>query len=81
MKIQKLDCPRKADVYFENDVYEIEQIALKYDGRATLFMGNSYEKKIAQKLTAFFAITSNPCLDKEILNRSHIGTRGCISRG
>ena len=78
-EIQKLDCPRKADVYFENDVYGIEQIALKYDGRATLFMGSFYEKKIAQKLNAFFAITSNPCLDKEILNRSHIGTRGCIS--
>ena len=78
-EIQALDCPRKADVYFENDVYEIEQIAQKYNGRATLFMGSSYEKKLAQKLGAFFAITSNPCLDKEILNRSHIGTRGCIS--
>ena len=78
-EIQALDCPRKADVYFENDVYEIEKIAQKYNGRATLFMGSSYEKKLAQKLGAFFAITSNPCLDKEILNRSHIGTRGCIS--
>ncbi|MDY6397556.1 MAG: nitrogenase component 1 [Treponema sp.] len=78
-EIQNLDCPRKADVYFENDVYEIEQIAKKYDGRATLFMGSSYEKKIAQKLNAFFAITSNPCLDKEILNRSHIGSRGAVS--
>ena len=67
------------NVYFENDVWEIEQIAQKYDGRATLFMGSSYEKKLAQKLNAFFAITSNPCLDKEILNRSHIGTHGCIS--
>ena len=78
-EIQNLDCPRKADVYFENDVYEIEQIVRKYDGRTTLFMGSSYEKKIAQKLNDFFAITSNPCLDKEILNRSHIGTHGCIS--
>ena len=78
-EIQNLDCPRKADVYFENDVYEIEQIVRKYDGRTTLFMGSSYEKKIAQKLNAFFAIASNPCLDKEILNRSHIGTHGCIS--
>ena len=78
-EIKNLDCPRKADVYFENDVYEIEQIAKKYEGRATLFMGSSYEKKIAQKLNAFFAITSNPCLDKEILNRSHVGTHGCIS--
>ena len=42
-------------------------------------MGSSYEKKIAQKLGAFFAITSNPCLDKEILNRSHIGSRGAVS--
>ena len=78
-EIQNLDCSRKADVYFENDVYEIEQIAKNYDGRATLFMGSSYEKKIAQKLNAFFAITSNPCLDKEILNRSHIGSRGAVS--
>ncbi len=78
-EILNLECQRKADVYFENDVYEIEQIAKKYDGRATLFMGSSYEKKIAQRLNAFFAITSNPCLDKEILNRSHIGSRGAVS--
>ena len=78
-EVEKLECPRKADVYFENDVYEIEQAAKKYEGRATLFMGSSYEKKLAQNLGAFFAVTSNPCLDKEILNRSHIGTHGCIS--
>ena len=78
-EVEKLECPRKTDVYFENDVYEIEQAAKKYEGRATLFMGSSYEKKLAQNLGAFFAVTSNPCLDKEILNRSHIGTHGCIS--
>ena len=78
-EVEKLECQRKADVYFENDVYEIEQAAKKYEGRATLFMGSSYEKKLAQNLGAFFAVTSNPCLDKEILNRSHIGTHGCIS--
>jgi len=78
-EVEKLECPRKADVYFENDVYEIEQAVKKYEGRATLFMGSSYEKKLAQNLGAFFAVTSNPCLDKEILNRSHIGTHGCIS--
>ena len=78
-EVEKLDCPRKAEVYFENDVYDIEQIAKKYEGRATLFLGSSYEKKLAQKLGTHFAITSNPCLDKEILNRSHIGTHGCIS--
>ncbi len=78
-EVENLDCPRKAEVYFENDVYEIEEIAKKYEGRATLFLGSSYEKKLAQKLGTHFAITSNPCLDKEILNRSHIGTHGCIS--
>lgn len=78
-EVEKLDCPRKAEVYFENDIYEIEQIAKKYEGRATLLLGSSYEKKLAQKLGTHFAITSNPCLDKEILNRSHIGTHGCIS--
>ena len=57
----------------------LEQAAKKYEGRATLFMGSSYEKKLAQNLGAFSAVTSNPCLDKEILNRSHIGTHGCIS--
>ena len=78
-EVENLDCPRKAEVYFENDVYEIEEIAKKYEGKATLFLGSSYEKKLAQKLGSHFAITSNPCLDKEILNRSHIGTHGCIS--
>ena len=78
-EVQNLDCPRKAQVYFENDIYEIEEIAKQYEGRATLFMGSSYEKKIAKKIGTFFAITSNPCLDKEILNRSHTGSRGAVS--
>ena len=78
-EIQLLECNRKADVYFENDLYEIEKIVLQYKERATLFLGSSYEKKIAAKLNAFFAITSNPCLDRQILNKTHIGSRGCIS--
>jgi hypothetical protein len=73
----KMDAAKKAIDFLQK--YKIEQIAQKYDGRATLFMGSSYEKKLAQKLGSHFAITSNPCLDKEILNRSHIGTHGCIS--
>jgi nitrogenase molybdenum-iron protein beta chain len=78
-QIQKLECDRKADVYFENDVYLIEQIALKYNERATLLMGSTYEKNIAKKLDAFFVTATAPCLDKQILNKSHIGIRGCIS--
>lgn len=78
-EIAGLECSRKADVYFENDVYLIEQIALKYAGRATLLMGSTYEKSIAKKLDAFFVTATAPCLDKEILNKSHIGIRGSIS--
>lgn len=79
MQIKNLECDRKADVYFENDVYLIEQLALKYEGRATLLMGSTYEKNIAKQLDAFFVTATAPCLDKEILNKSHIGIRGCIS--
>ncbi len=78
-QIKNLECDRKADVYFENDAYLIEQIALRYAGRATLLLGSTYEKNIARKLDAFFVTATAPCLDKEILNKSHIGTRGCIS--
>lgn len=78
-QIKNLECDRKADVYFENDVYLIEQISLKYAGRATLLLGSSYEKNIAKKLDAFFVTATAPCLDKEILNKSHIGIRGSIS--
>lgn len=78
-EIQNLECQRKADVYFENDVYLIEQLALKYQGRATLLIGSSYEKQVAKKLDAFFVTGTAPCLDKEILNRSHIGIRGSVS--
>ena len=78
-QIQNLECSRKADIYFENDVYLIEQTALKYKNRATLLLGSSYEKSIAKKLDAFFVTATAPCLDKEILNKSHIGIRGSIS--
>lgn len=77
--IKDLECDRKADVYFENDEYLIEQIALKYEGRATLLIGSTYEKNIAKQLDAFFVTATAPCLDKEILNKSHVGIRGCIS--
>jgi nitrogenase molybdenum-iron protein beta chain len=78
-RIKALECDRKADVYFENDVYLIEKIAMGYHGRATLLLGSTYEKDIARALDAFFVTVSAPCLDKEILNKSQIGTRGCIS--
>lgn len=79
-EVQKLDCSRKADVYFEYDTYEIAQIAKKYEGKATLLMGSSYEKKLAPEMGVFFfVITSNPDLDHKIMNKSHIGSRGCIS--
>ncbi len=79
-EVQKLDCSRKADVYFEYDTYEIARIAKTYKGKATLLMGSSYEKKLAPELEVFFfVITSNPDLDHKILNKSHIGTRGCIT--
>lgn len=78
-EINHLECDRKADVYFESDVYLIEKLALQYSGRATLLMGSTYEKNIAKKLDAFFVTATAPCLDKEVLNKSHIGTRGSIS--
>ncbi|MDR3337815.1 MAG: hypothetical protein LBT16_11505 [Treponema sp.] len=78
-QIEALECDRKADVYFENDAYLVEKLALKYQGRATLLLGSTYEKNIARELDAFFVTVSAPCLDKEILNKSHIGIKGCIS--
>ena len=78
-ELQALECERRPDVYFEIDSYEIAGIARKYAGRATLLMGSTFEKTIAKELDVFYVSTSNPCLDKEILNKSHIGTRGCIS--
>ncbi|MDR1440700.1 MAG: nitrogen fixation protein NifK [Clostridiales bacterium] len=78
--IRALECDNRiADVYFENDVYLIEQLAQKYSGRATMLLGSTYEKNIAKALDAFFVTVSAPCLDKEILNKSHVGIRGCIS--
>nr|WP_296330730.1 M20/M25/M40 family metallo-hydrolase [uncultured Treponema sp.] len=79
-EVQALDCSRKADVYFETDTYEIEQIARKYgDGKATLLIGSSYDKKAAQDIGAFFVVATNPNLGGKILNKTHIGTRGCIT--
>ncbi len=79
-EVQALDCSRKADVYFETDTYEIEQIAKKYgDGKATLLIGSSYDKKAAQDIGAFFVVATNPNLGGKILNKTHIGTRGCIT--
>lgn len=78
-EIKKLECSRKADVYFTNDVYKIESIAEKYKDKATLIMGSTFEKKIAKNLDIFFVTATAPCLDHEIINKSHIGIRGCLS--
>ena len=79
-EVQRLDCARKADAFFEADSYEIAQIAKKYgDGRATLLIGSSYEKAVAGDIGAFFVSATNPNLSGKILNKTHIGTRGCIT--
>ena len=79
-EVQNLDCSRKADVYFETDTYEIEVLAKKYgDGKATLLLGSSYDKKAAQEIGAFFVVSSNPNLAGKIMNKTHIGTRGCLT--
>ena len=78
-EIKNLECNRKADVYFEDDVYLIEQIAKKYKDRATALIGGSADKNIARHLGLFFILATYPCYEKRTLNRSHIGIRGCLT--
>ncbi|MBO5199448.1 MAG: nitrogen fixation protein NifK [Lachnospiraceae bacterium] len=78
-EIHKLECDRKADVYYEDDVYLIEQIVGKYKDRATALIGGSYDKVIAKHLNLFFVLATYPCFEKQTLNRSHIGIRGCLT--
>ena len=79
-EVRRLECGRKADAYFETDSYEIARIARKYgDGDATLLIGSSYEKPVADEIGAFFVSATNPNLSEKILNKAHVGTRGCIT--
>jgi len=79
-EVKELHCSRKADVYFETDTYDIEQIVKKYgNGKATLLIGSSYDKRAAQNINSFFVVGSNPNLAGKVLNKTHIGTRGCIT--
>lgn len=78
-ELRNLECGRKPDVYFEDDVYRIEQIAKQYRERMTMFLGSSFEKEAASRFGVFFVTATAPCLDKQILNRSHVGTRGCLA--
>ena len=79
-EVANLDCNRKADVFFETDTYEIEDLVKKYgDGKATLLIGSSFDKRAAQAIGAFFVIATNPNLGSKILNKTHIGTKGCVT--
>lgn len=78
-EIKALECDRKADVYFEDDVFLIEEITKKYRDRATALIGGSYDKIVAKHLGVFFVLATYPCFEKQTLNRSHIGIRGALT--
>ena len=78
-EIAALECDRKADVYFEDDVYLIEEIAKKYQDRATALIGGSYDRIVAKRLGIFFVLATYPCFEKQTLNRTHIGIRGALT--
>lgn len=78
-EIQNLECDRKADVYYENDVYRIDEVAKGYREKATMVVGSTYDRMVAQHLSAFFVSMTHPSMEHRIMNKSHIGIRGCLT--
>lgn len=66
-------------IYYEDDKYEIAELIRQQGDTVNLILGSSYEKEIAGELDVFHVTLSYPCTDQHILNKSHIGYRGCLT--
>jgi nitrogenase molybdenum-iron protein beta chain len=66
-------------IYYENDKFKISELIAKHEDDINLLLGSSYEKEIAGELDIFHVTLSYPCTDQHILNKSHIGYRGCLT--
>lgn len=66
-------------ILYEDDRYEIGEIIRGLGESVNLIVGSSYEKEIARELDIFHVTASSPCTDQLILNKSHVGYRGCLT--
>lgn len=78
-EVEKLECGRKPDIYYEDDVYLVERIVEGYKERTTMVIGSFYDRAIAEHLGVFFVTMTHPCSNQQIMNKSHIGIRGCLT--
>ncbi len=77
--LNNMEYARKPIIYYEDDKNKIAEIIKQYQEYGNLVIGSSYEKEIAQELGIFSVTLSYPCTDQHILNKTHIGYRGCLT--
>lgn len=77
--LNNMEYARKPVIYYEDDKNKIAGIIRQYSEYGNLVIGSSYEKEIANELGIFSVTLSYPCTDQHILNKTHIGYRGCLT--
>lgn len=77
--LNNLEYARKPIIYYEDDKNKIAEIIKQYQEYGNLIIGSSYEKEVAHELGIFNVTLSYPCTDQHILNKTHIGYRGCLT--
>jgi nitrogenase molybdenum-iron protein beta chain len=79
LALKHLEYAAPPQIFYEDDKYKIAQIIREHKDAANLILGSSYEKEVARELDIFHVTLSYPCTDQHILNKSHIGYRGCLT--
>lgn len=77
--LNNMEYARKPIIYYEDDKNKIAEIIRQYSEYGNLVIGSSYEKEIANELGIFSVTFSYPCTDQHILNKTHIGYKGCLT--
>ncbi|MBP1736210.1 MAG: nifK1 [Oscillospiraceae bacterium] len=78
-ELSHLEYGKPPKIFYENDKFKISEIIREHEDFINLILGSSYEKEIASELDTFHVTLSYPCTDQHILNKSHIGYRGCLT--
>lgn len=78
-ELTHMEYARPPRIFYQDDKYEIAEIVRQQGDTVNLLIGSSYEKEVAGELDIFHVTLSYPCTDQHILNKSHIGYRGCLT--
>lgn len=78
-ELSSFEYAQPPEITYLDDRYRIAELIDRHKDAANLVIGSSYEKEAARKSDIFHVTLSYPCTDQHILNKSHIGYRGCLT--